>query len=281
MAPDTASDPTSDPAFGFDEAIGLTSTDTPGEYAVTFDQNWTIGNGINGGFLLAVIGHAAVSAIGSKPHPLAVSAHYLNATHPGPGMMHCTVLRDGGRFATVRVEVFQDDRTCVVAHVTCGEVSSTSADDIVFTTPFDIPPIEQCVPSSSAPPEFTDMVAMLSQFDLALHPEHVGWAVGEPSGRGELAAWYTFRDGRDQDPVSLLQVVDALMPVTMDLGRFGWAPTLELTAYIRALPAPGPVAVRHRTTTLQGGLFEEDCEVWDSTGVLVAQSRQLAGQPRP
>ncbi len=31
---------------------------------------------------------------------------------------------------------------------------------------------------------------------------------------------------------------------------------------------------------LAGGLFEEDCEVWDSAGRLVGQARQLARQPR-
>jgi hypothetical protein len=31
---------------------------------------------------------------------------------------------------------------------------------------------------------------------------------------------------------------------------------------------------------MAGGYFEEDCEVWDSAGRLVAQSRQLALVPR-
>jgi hypothetical protein len=38
--------------------------------------------------------------------------------------------------------------------------------------------------------------------------------------------------------------------------------------------------VSHRTRNVAGGMFEEDCEVWDSAGRLVAQSRQLAMQPR-
>jgi hypothetical protein len=76
-------------------------------------------------------------------------------------------------------------------------------------------------------------------------------------------------------------VCDALPPVTFDLGLFGWAPTIELTVHVRAVPAPGWLQVRHATRNLAGGLFEEDCEVWDEAGRLVAQSRQLARTPRP
>ncbi|OLT40303.1 hypothetical protein BJF86_05790 [Serinicoccus sp. CNJ-927] len=71
------------------------------------------------------------------------------------------------------------------------------------------------------------------------------------------------------------------VPNTMapeELRRF--APTMELTAHVRAVPAPGWLRVRHATCTIAGGMFEEDCGVWDSAGRLVAQSRQLARAPR-
>ena len=55
---------------------------------------------------------------------------------------------------------------------------------------------------------------------------------------------------------------------------------MELTAHVRALPAPGWISARLSTRNIAGGMFEEDCELWDSAGRLVAQSRQLARQPR-
>lgn len=87
-------------------------------------------------------------------------------------------------------------------------------------------------------------------------------------------------DGREPDPLMLLLAVDTLPPVSFDLGLPGWAPTLELTAHVRARPAPGWLRVRTSTRNLAGGLLEEDAEVWDSRDRLVAQSRQLARAPR-
>ncbi|MGH3249642.1 MAG: thioesterase family protein, partial [Trebonia sp.] len=52
--------------------------------------------------------------------------------------------------------------------------------------------------------------------------------------------------------------------------------TVELTVHLRARPAPGWLAFRTLTRYLADSYLEEDAEIWDSAGCLVAQSRQLA-----
>ena len=59
-----------------------------------------------------------------------------------------------------------------------------------------------------------------------------------------------------------------------------WTPTLELTAHVRASPAPGWLRCHLSTRFVTAGFLAEDGEVWDSTGRLVGQSRQLALVPR-
>jgi acyl-CoA thioesterase len=59
-----------------------------------------------------------------------------------------------------------------------------------------------------------------------------------------------------------------------------WTPTLEMTTHVRAMPAPGWLRCRFTTRFVTGGLLEEDGEIWDQSGRLVALSRQLALVPR-
>ena len=63
-------------------------------------------------------------------------------------------------------------------------------------------------------------------------------------------------------------------PVFTLFGPLGWVPTIELTVQVRRRPCPGPVQVRFRTRYLSQGVMEEDGELWDSSGELVALSRQ-------
>ena len=78
-----------------------------------------------------------------------------------------------------------------------------------------------------------------------------------------------------------MSIVDALPPPVFNIDiPTGWVPTVELTAHIRGIPAPGPLRCRFHTEIVQNGFMQEDGEVWDSAGQLVAQSRQLALVPR-
>ena len=58
-------------------------------------------------------------------------------------------------------------------------------------------------------------------------------------------------------------------------------PTFQMSAYLRALPAPGPLQVLHRAHLVHGDRVDETCTVWDSRGRLVAQGHQLAGVRLP
>jgi hypothetical protein len=84
-----------------------------------------------------------------------------------------------------------------------------------------------------------------------------------------------FRGGRDADPIALAAMVDGAAPAVLEAG-VPTSATIELTVQIRARPAPGWLACRAVTRHLIEGFHEEDFEIWDSSGALVAQSRQFA-----
>ena len=271
--------------FEFDEHIAVRDVEgAAGEHDAQLSSGWMVGGAVNGGYLLAVVGHAVSRTLPEKPDPIAVSAYYLSASAPGPARASVRVLRDGGSVATVSAELAQGDDVRLTALATFGSLGSLS-DDVpegwsAAAQPPDLPPVDECVPGSMAPPEVLEMAPVVRRFDIRFDPRMIGWTFGQPSGRGEMQAWLRLADGREPDPLLLLMAVDALPPVSMDLGRTGWAPTLELTAHVRATPAPGWLRIRHATRHVSGGMFEEDCEIWDSTDRLVAQSRQLARLPR-
>jgi hypothetical protein len=82
------------------------------------------------------------------------------------------------------------------------------------------------------------------------------------------------------DSLAMLLVADAFPPAVFNLELdAGWVPTVEMTVHVRAIPAPGPLRCIFRTRFISGSMFEEDGEMWDEQGTLVALSRQLALLP--
>ncbi|QES48112.1 TesB-like acyl-CoA thioesterase 3 [Streptomyces venezuelae] len=257
----------------------------PGVYDAELSAGWTIITAVNGGYLLALVGRALSAAL-PHPDPFTVSAHYLSASAPGPAVIRTEVVRAGRTLSTGQASLLQYDpetgaeveRIRVLASY--GDLDSLPDDVRTTAVPPVIPAYEDCLGPEAGPAPIPGSSAIVDRLRLRLDPATAGWAVGAPSGKGEMRAWFELADGRDADPMSLLLAVDALPPTSFDLGLLGWTPTVELTTHVRRRPAPGPLRISITTRNLAGGFLEEDAEVWDTAGHLVAQSRQLARAPR-
>jgi hypothetical protein len=120
-----------------------------------------------------------------------------------------------------------------------------------------------------------------TKIDLRMHPDDAGFARGQPSGHPRVRGWFRLRDDEPVGTLGLLQATDAFPPTIFNADLpVAWTPTVELTSHVRARPALGWLRCAFTTRFVTGGFIEEDGEVWDDTGALVAQSRQLALVPR-
>ena len=248
----------------------------PLRFAASVHEEWTIGDKPNGGYLLAMLGRVA-AAVGTHPHPIAASAYYVRAPRPGRVAIDAEPLRKGRSASQVRARMIQDEQVCVEAILITSELDPAAAPywqaglpDADMRDCADCPRLIPRLPSGVR-------VAIMEQVEVRLDPDWSGFTRGAPSGRGELRGWLALPGEKHFDPVSLLFAVDAFPPATFEIEFSGWVPTLELTAYVRALPAPGPVRVLQRAELIDSQRVDESCYVWDSAGRLVAQGRQLAG----
>ncbi len=271
--------PQNDELSAFDAATAVSRTEGGGLVA-HLDPGWDVGNGIlNGGYLLAVAARAAVLE-SPHPHPVAVSAGYLRAPAAGPTTLTVVPGPAGRTLAHSLVTLGGAEPALTVQATTATLDDAPSA----YSLPMpDVAPVEECFSLAEhahlAPPG-VQVPGLSFRVDTRLDPATAGWAMGQPSREPVLRAWMRFADGREADPLALVVFADALPPTSFALGNFGWAPTVQLQVLIRALPAPGWCLVEARSSEVAGGWADEDYRIWDSTGRLVAQSRQLARAPR-
>jgi acyl-coenzyme A thioesterase PaaI-like protein len=267
---------------------------------------------VNGGVLIATVLRAVLDC-SPLPHPVATSAHFLRIAKLVPAEIHVTWLKTGRTAATARATLMQDGEAVLETTVTAGTVpvsrpaaalaagtgpaaagigpaaggngqagqgaEGAANGQLTWTdAPPVLPPLDECVElgpwRGTVAPDGTAGYA--AQTRMLFDPAVTGWVRDEPSGLPEMRGYFGLREERDPDALLLALAVDGLPPVVFGLGATGWAPTVELTMYMRMVPAPGPLRVTARCRHVSGGWFDEEAEVWDSAENLVAQSRQIA-----
>ncbi|GAB7145121.1 thioesterase family protein [Mycobacterium riyadhense] len=255
-------------------------------FAGELGTHWTIGPKVHGGAMVALCANAARRAYGDdRLQPVVVSANFLWAPDPGEMRLVTAIRKRGRRISVVDVELIQGERTAVHAVVTLGEP-------------------EHHLPGATAPllsaNPVVDLMAPEPPADVApIGPGHrlaglVNLGEGcdvrpllstlEPSASGRppvLQMWARPR-GVAPDALFALMCGDLSAPVTVAVDRTGWAPTVQLTAFLRAMPVDGWLRVICTCVEIGHDWFDEDHIVVDQMGRIVAQSRQLAlVPPRP
>lgn len=251
-----------------------------GRFAAHLTDRWASAGGRpNGGYLVAFC-LRALGEVLPHPDPLAVSAHYLRPGVVGPARVDTELVRAGRRLSTGEARLTCGDREVlrvVASYADLADTTGVSGSDLVLGEAPDLPPPDECVDAYGG--LRLPGVTVADRVDVRA-PEPFGWARGRPTGVPRAEYWLRFADGRPADTAGLATLVDTVAPAVLELGVTG-SSTAELTVHVRARPTPNGtasawLAARVASRHLAGGYYEEDVELWDTTGRLVAQSRQLA-----
>ncbi len=272
----------------FSDAMVLTQTTDDGDVSVfegALNEHWTIGEKVHGGAMLALsanaarLAHDGAGSPATGVEPIAVSGSFLWAPDPGALWVRTTVRKRGRRVSLVDVELGQGDRVAVRAAMTMAEPEADtqpllSVNPVVaLMTPDPPPGLEPIGPGHP----MADIVHLAHGCDI--RPSLTTMAPRADGDPPVIEYWVRPRDGAP-DVLFALLCGDVSAPVTFGVNRFGWAPTVQLTAYLRARPADGWLRVMCTTMQIGQDWFDEDHLVVDCQGRIIVQSRQLALVPQ-
>ncbi|WP_084479137.1 thioesterase family protein [Nocardia jejuensis] len=267
-----------------------------GRYAGHIDPTWTIGKKLHGGTMVAGSAAAAtewlrrtIAEQGGTPEqaamfPIAASTDFLGAPDAGEVEYEVRTRKLGRQICLVDASLIQNGRTLVHTAFTFSHLDDTDpaySADHAGDMPAEPPAHAQAYDDENP---MGKIVHVAQGSSVAIDPEWARFLSGEKS-EPRLRLWIRPLAGDEQDPdVSAffaMMAADMSPPVPMNLGHFGWAPTVQMTTYLRRRPAPGWLRVIAVSREVGGRMFDEDQIVVDSTGAIIAQSRQLALVPQP
>ncbi len=245
-----------------------------GRYRATIDPAWRVERP-NGGYVAAVVLRAVMTELADPDRPpRSMTIHYLRPPADGPVEIEVAVERAGRGMTSVSARLHQEGRPMAVALVAAGVRRDASFTHEHAPMP-DVPGPED----SPAMPQPPFPVPLRDNFDTRLA---IGRPPFSPAGTDDEAVtggWIRLREPVPVDAAYLVQVADAWIPAAFGVTteRIG-LPTVDLTVHFRqAAQGEDPwLLVRFRTRLAAEGYLEEDGEIWDRSGRLLAQSRQLA-----
>lgn len=252
---------------------------SPGTWTAEVEEGWDIFGVSNGGYLMAIATRAMEAETGGRCL-ISATGHYLNPTTPGPVSIDIATLKDGRSLSTLRARVAREDRSLLTVTAVLADPGRPVFDqDLVTGEPPRLPPPDECLTVEPAedgplPPPFSGKV------EVRIHPDDFAVYTDEKSESALMRGWFRLRDGEPMDMHAVVLATDAFPPAIFNTDLpVGWTPTIDLNVQVRNPSPTGWLACRLATRFVTDGMLEEDGELWDEAGRLVALSRQLALVP--
>lgn len=241
------------------------------------DKGWWIVKGPNGGYLAAIL-LRAMQMTANEPErtPRSMSVYYLSMAEAGPIEVVTAVEKRGRSITIITARMLQQNRQVAFAVGALGTAfSNFEFQDIVM------PEVDS--PESYAGLPFRGVVPNIERYEMF---PVIGGSPWSGSERAETGGWIRPVGDRPLDAILLAAMADAWYPsifTKVKDGQFaGAVPTVDLTIHFRAAyplldsKTDDFYLVRFESTTSRQGYMEESGEIWSRTGVLLAQTRQLA-----
>lgn len=240
-------------------------------FEVPLSGNWTI-NGIpNGGYLMAVMANCMMQVCEKGSTPI-VTAGFLSRCRPGTSRITVRPIAESRQFNRIEARLFQEGEEKIRAMGTFAARKDECFIERTESPPPDIASVADAIRIPSM-----EGYTLYDNVELKLDPDCIGWVNGSFSEQSEQKGWIRFHRERPADIPSVLLFSDAFPPAVLtSQGMVAWVPTVEMSVNIRRLPETPWVKGIFRTRFITCGLLEEDGELWDENGSLVAISRQIA-----
>jgi len=255
-------------SFAADTAVAAAGD---GRWRGSIAPEWFGPPGPNGGFIAALVLRAIRAEVGDPSrYPRSLTLHYLRPPASGVAEIDVTVERRGRTAHTCSARMLQDGREVTLA--LCVLTDDYEPAQAWEPAPPDAPPPEQVEVLGHGP----GTPPIFARFETRVVFGSPPFSGGEEAVAG---GWLRVHGDEEMGPELIALYADAWWPAPFSvMTDFAPAPTLELTIHFRARPDPAdPLAlVRFRAEASIDGLFDEQGEVWDRNGRLLAQSRQLA-----
>jgi len=272
VTPGEGGGPGAEGSFELDRDTSL-ERGAKGHYRGAVSDGWRVGGGPNGGYLAAICLRAVLGE-SPFPDPVTMTVHFLERPAIAACEVEVTALRLGRGHASFRAELSQDGVVRCAALATLGRWREPGPLD------FQPEPPEVPAPSASlAVRRVGEGATLWDRLDTrAARRDDLFMFRTEP-GEAVTGGWIRLRDGRPTDALAVALFLDSWPPAvfgrTLEADPLG-APTIEYTVHWRRRPSSDWCYGRFETRTLSGGYADEQGELYDDAGHLVAESRQLA-----